>query len=64
MTLPLDCSKKAIAKYLISAGADVTVVEKTGCTAFDMASLLGEDSSPYSLFFGFTVRHSKPLLLY
>jgi hypothetical protein len=48
LTLLLDCSKKAIAKYLISAGADVTIVEKTGCTAFDMASLLGENSWPRS----------------
>lgn len=33
--------KKTVAKYLISAGADVMIQAKNGCTAFDMASLIG-----------------------
>ena len=30
-----------MAKFLISAGADVLIPAKNGCTAFDMASLIG-----------------------
>jgi len=42
-------SKKTVAKYLISVGADVTVIAKTGCTAFDMATLIGKvHSTSYS----------------
>ena len=33
--------KKAVAKFLINAGADVLIPAKNGCTAFDMASLIG-----------------------
>ena len=28
--------------FLLSIGADVTLQAKNGCTAFDMASLIGE----------------------
>lgn len=34
-------SKKAVAVYLVNAGADVTVQANNGCTAFEMASLIG-----------------------
>lgn len=30
-----------MALYLIEKGADVTIQAKNGCTAFDMASLIG-----------------------
>lgn len=33
--------KKNVAKFLINAGADVLIPAKNGCTAFDMASLIG-----------------------
>ena len=33
--------KKSVAKYLINAGADVLIPANNGCTAFDMASLIG-----------------------
>ena len=33
--------KKNVAMFLINIGADVTVQAKNGCTAFDMASLIG-----------------------
>ena len=34
--------KKAVAKYLINAGANVLIPAKNGCTAFDLATLIGE----------------------
>lgn len=33
--------KKQVAMYLLSVGANVTIQAKNGCTAFDMASLIG-----------------------
>ena len=33
--------KKSVAMFLINIGADVSVQAKNGCTAFDMASLIG-----------------------
>lgn len=33
--------KKAVAIFLINAGAEVSTQAKNGCTAFDMASLIG-----------------------
>lgn len=33
---------KAVAKLLIDAGANVNIQEKNGCTAFDMATVIGE----------------------
>ena len=33
--------KKVVAKYLINAGANVLIPAKNGCTAFDLASLIG-----------------------
>ena len=31
-----------MAVFLLNAGADVSLQAKNGCTAFDMASLIGE----------------------
>ena len=33
---------KAVAKLLIKSGADVNIQGNNGCTAFDMASIIGE----------------------
>lgn len=33
--------KKSCAKYLINAGANVNIPAQNGCTAFDLASLIG-----------------------
>lgn len=33
---------KTVAKLLIDAGANVNIQEKNGCTAFDMATVIGE----------------------
>jgi len=42
--------RKEVAVYLIKAGADVTVPAKSGCTAFDMASIIGDvDTELYRL---------------
>jgi len=42
--------RKEIAVYLIHAGANVTVPAKSGCTAFDMASIIGDvDTELYRL---------------
>lgn len=42
--------QKEVAVYLIHAGADVTVAAKSGCTAFDMASIIGDvDTELYRL---------------
>lgn len=42
--------RKEIAVYLISAGANVTVAAKSGCSAFDMASVIADvDSELYRL---------------
>lgn len=42
--------KKAVAKYLINANADVLIPAKNGCTAFDMASLIDDvDTELYRL---------------
>lgn len=38
--------KKAIVKYLISAGADVKIMTKNGFTAFDMATMIGKALYP------------------
>ena len=35
------CRRRPVALYLIEMGADVTIQAKNGCTAFDMASLIG-----------------------
>lgn len=35
-------SKKQVAMFLLNAGADVSIQAKNGCTAFDMASLIGK----------------------
>jgi len=32
---------KAVAKLLIDSGANVNIQEKNGCTAFDVASIIG-----------------------
>lgn len=42
--------RKEVAIYLIHSGADVTVTAKSGCTAFDMASIIGDvDTELYRL---------------
>ena len=41
MYLCLFHRKKSVAKYLINAGAEVLIPANNGCTAFDMASLIG-----------------------
>ena len=38
----LSIRKKAVAIFLINCGADVTTQARNGCTAFDMASLIGK----------------------
>ena len=38
----VSCRKKQVAVFLLNVGADVSVQAKNGCTAFDMASLIGE----------------------
>ena len=41
--------KKAVAKFLINAGANVLLPAKNGCTAFDLATLIGKARSCESL---------------
>jgi len=42
--------RKEVAIYLIHAGANVTIPAKSGCTAFDMASIIGDvDTELYRL---------------
>ena len=43
--MTFDFRKKVVAKYLINAGADVQIQAKNGCTAFDMASLIGKQEN-------------------
>jgi len=40
---------KAVAKLLIDSGANVNIQEKNGCTAFDVASIIGEPDLPITL---------------
>ena len=40
---------KAVAKLLIDSGANVNIQEKNGCTAFDVASIIGEPDLPIKL---------------
>ena len=42
--------KKQVAVFLLNAGADVSLQAKNGCTAFDMASLIGEFGLPRRMF--------------
>lgn len=35
--------KKDVAVFLIEKGADVTIQAKNGCTAFDMALIIGKN---------------------
>ena len=39
----------AVAKLLIDSGANVNIQEKNGCTAFDVASIIGESDLPITL---------------
>jgi len=39
---------------LIDSGANVNIQEKNGCTAFDVASIIGEPDLPITLASGFS----------
>ena len=53
--------KKAVAKFLINAGANVLLPAKNGCTAFDLATLIGQFMMIYKTFIVISITYNESM---